>query len=200
LTSGIIGGTPDRQGIDVIEEVRDRDIKHPAQIVEPARADPVGATFIFLDLLERKFDGSGELLLAYAKECPPQAHPVADMNIDRTRPPAFRRPLRSTIKRSPHFSRRWDIQGRPVNAIRRARRATASAEHQCRENRCQSSELQRSVSPTRFAPFRTFTVRGSTRGRVLTRSRDSGKWKATRVLDKAPEPANSRPGRNTGLS
>jgi hypothetical protein len=52
-------------------------------VLQPAGADPVGALFVFLDLLERQPERVPELLLAHAQHHPPHPNACADMFIGR---------------------------------------------------------------------------------------------------------------------
>lgn len=50
---------------------------------QPARADPVGALFVFLYLLKREPESVAELFLADAEFNPVQTHTSADMRVNR---------------------------------------------------------------------------------------------------------------------
>ena len=52
-------------------------------VLQAARADPVGALLVFLDLLERDAEMLAELLLAHPQHHATQTNPTADMDVDR---------------------------------------------------------------------------------------------------------------------
>jgi len=68
---------------EILKEVGNRNIKYAAQVVETARADAVGAAFVFLDLLKGQPDGFAELFLAEAEQRPALANLSADVDINR---------------------------------------------------------------------------------------------------------------------
>ena len=77
------------------------------KIEEPTRCDAIRASLIFLKLLERHAERSGQLLLAYSEHAAAEPHPAVDMIVNRTPadkfPPAltFSRPIGRHV-RSPH--------------------------------------------------------------------------------------------------
>jgi hypothetical protein len=69
-------------GRHLVEEELDRHVEDLGELIEPARADPVRAALVFLDLLEGQPQGLGQLLLAHPEHGPPQADAGAHMRID----------------------------------------------------------------------------------------------------------------------
>jgi hypothetical protein len=65
-----------------VEEKGDRGVERERQVVKSAAADAVGATLVFLDLLERDAKHRRQLLLAQSQECAAQTQPRPDMRID----------------------------------------------------------------------------------------------------------------------
>ena len=53
--------------------------------MQPARADPVGATLVFLNLLEGQADGLPQPFLAQTEHVPTEPNSGTDMDIDRVR-------------------------------------------------------------------------------------------------------------------
>jgi hypothetical protein len=53
--------------------------------MQPAGADPVGASLVFLDLLKGQSDRLSKLFLAEAEHISAEPHAGADMDIDRVR-------------------------------------------------------------------------------------------------------------------
>lgn len=62
-----------------------RDAQHPRQLIEPAGADAVGTAFIFLKLLKRDADLTGNGSLTHTEQPAAQANFVPNMNIHRVR-------------------------------------------------------------------------------------------------------------------
>src|SRR5262249_47347251 len=60
-----------------------------AQIVQPAGADPIGASLVFLHLLKRKPDRFTEFFLTQAEHVSAESNAGADVNVDRVRLVAF---------------------------------------------------------------------------------------------------------------
>ena len=58
-------------------------------MIEPASADAVGATLVFLHLLKGQTDGLAELFLTHTEQRATQANARADMHVDRVRLVAF---------------------------------------------------------------------------------------------------------------
>src|SRR5229473_4911806 len=76
----------DRRGahrIHVVEEEGDRHIQDAAQLMQPARADAVGAPLVYLHLLEGKADRRAELLLAQPEHVAAQPNARTDLHVDR---------------------------------------------------------------------------------------------------------------------
>ena len=71
--------------IHVVEEERHRHIEDPAQFMQPARADAVGAALVFLHLLKGQADRLAELLLAQPEHVAAQPDPGTDLHVDRVR-------------------------------------------------------------------------------------------------------------------
>src|SRR5207237_8995723 len=59
--------------------------EHLGSREQPRGADPVGAAFVFLDLLEGQAERVGERLLVHPEQQAPRPDAGADMNIDRIR-------------------------------------------------------------------------------------------------------------------
>ena len=83
----------------LVEELH-RHAEHLRQIEQPAGADAVDALLVLLDLLEGQAELLAELLLAHAEQHAAEAHPAADMHVDRIGPPRalLARPLASSSK------------------------------------------------------------------------------------------------------
>lgn len=64
------------------EKVADLDAKALGNLKQAARAHPVGASLIFLDLLIGNLEGSGELLLSHPKKISPLSNLLADVIVD----------------------------------------------------------------------------------------------------------------------
>ena len=78
----------DRRGayrVHVVEEERDRDVQHATEIMQPAGADPVGASLVFLNLLKSQSDRFSKLFLAEAQHVSAEPDAGADVDIDRVR-------------------------------------------------------------------------------------------------------------------
>src|SRR5689334_18488365 len=88
--------------IEAVKEVRDRDVQHLRELVQPARPDAVGAALVLLDLLERDADRLRELLLAHAEQGTAHAEPRADMDVDRVRALAAATAAAGTLHRVGH--------------------------------------------------------------------------------------------------
>ena len=73
------------------------------EIEQPARADPVHAALILLDLLEGQAEGFAKLFLAHAKKRATQPHASADMDIDRARAMFAFHPFYGLIVRHQHL-------------------------------------------------------------------------------------------------
>ena len=69
----------------LVEEIGDRNVQEPGQVVKPAGGQAVGAFLVLLDLLEAETEAVGELLLRRAQQDPAQPHLSADMDVDRVR-------------------------------------------------------------------------------------------------------------------
>ena len=54
-------------------------------LLQAARADPVGALFVFLHLLKRQAKSIAEFLLAHSEHHAAHAHAAADVLVDRVR-------------------------------------------------------------------------------------------------------------------
>src|SRR3954452_13266645 len=65
------------------EEERDRHLQDNRYLLQSARADPVGAFLVLLDLLEGEAERVPELFLTHAQHHPAHTDPAADMLIDR---------------------------------------------------------------------------------------------------------------------
>jgi hypothetical protein len=57
--------------------------------MQPAGADPIGASLVFLDLLKGQSDRSSKLFLAQPEHISAESNAGADMDIDRVRLVAF---------------------------------------------------------------------------------------------------------------
>src|ERR1041385_7285470 len=68
-----------------LKEKRDRHLQDERDLLQPARANPVGALFVFLDLLEREAERVAELLLTHAPHHAAHADAAPDMLVDRVR-------------------------------------------------------------------------------------------------------------------
>ena len=66
-------------------EVRDLDIEDAAEFVETACGNPVGATLIFLNLLEGKVQLVAQRFLGHAEQGAAQAQALAHVSIDGVR-------------------------------------------------------------------------------------------------------------------
>jgi hypothetical protein len=64
------------------EKIRNRDIKGPGQVEQPAGSDTIGSALVFLDLLEGQAQGASQLFLAYAQQKTTQAQSAAHMGVD----------------------------------------------------------------------------------------------------------------------
>ena len=64
------------------EKVADLDAKSLRDLKKAARAHPIGAGLIFLDLLIGNLEGSGELLLSHSEKISPLANLLADVIVD----------------------------------------------------------------------------------------------------------------------
>src|SRR3954454_9846206 len=71
--------------VGIVEEERYRHVQNLAQLIEPARPDPVCAALVFLHLLEGQPDRLTELFLAEAEHVAAQSQPYPDADIDRIR-------------------------------------------------------------------------------------------------------------------
>ena len=67
------------------EEECDRDLQDVGDLLQPARADAIGALLVFLHLLKCKPERIAELLLAHAEHHAAHAHAAADVLVDRVR-------------------------------------------------------------------------------------------------------------------
>ena len=65
------------------EEVFDRGLKGCGNVPQFGRTDPVGAAFVFLNLLEGKAYRLCQFFLAHAQELATHAYPAADVKVDR---------------------------------------------------------------------------------------------------------------------
>ncbi len=64
------------------EKVADLDAKPLGDLKKAARAHPVSASLIFLDLLIGNLEGPGELLLCHPKKISPLTNLLADVIVD----------------------------------------------------------------------------------------------------------------------
>ena len=98
-----VRGIATQFGGHVVEEEADRHVQDAGEVEQPARADPVHAALILLDLLEGQAQGFAKLFLAHAKKRATQPHPRADMDIDRARAMLAFNPLHCLIVRHCHL-------------------------------------------------------------------------------------------------
>src|SRR6266566_7994195 len=63
-------------------EERYRDLQDMRDLLQPARADTVGAPLVLLHLLEGKTERIAEFPLAHGEHPPPHAHAAADVLVD----------------------------------------------------------------------------------------------------------------------
>ena len=89
--------------VGIVEKERYRHVQHPAQLVQPARPDPVRAALVFLHLLKGQPDRLAELFLAEAEHVAAQPQPRPDPDIDRVRCFSFRTARPPGRLRSCHF-------------------------------------------------------------------------------------------------
>ena len=82
-TGSLAGG---RVGIG-LEQGADRDIEYPGDLGKPPGADPVRAFFIFLYLLERDAELTGEVALRHAHDQSMSANGFSDLDVRVSRPP-----------------------------------------------------------------------------------------------------------------
>lgn len=87
-----------------LEEPRNRCLKGARELIEARRTHPIRAAFIFLELLEREANQSGQLTLADATDGSKPAEPRADMGVDGGRLPLRHlvAPSRSGFHLMPH--------------------------------------------------------------------------------------------------
>src|SRR5262249_28258398 len=69
--------------VDLVEEVRYRDIKDLREFPQTTCADAVAAVLVFLDLLKGELHRFAQCGLRHSQERTPLSHPRANMNIDR---------------------------------------------------------------------------------------------------------------------
>jgi hypothetical protein len=62
-----------------------RNVEGSRNLLKPARADSVGALFVFLDLLKRQTQGVAQFFLTHAKHDAPHTDAAADVPVDRVR-------------------------------------------------------------------------------------------------------------------
>jgi hypothetical protein len=77
-----IGRRPAGEGVAsrrALEEERHGHLQSMANLLEPARADPVSAFFVFLDLLERDVERIAEFRLAHVQHHSAHTHAGANM-------------------------------------------------------------------------------------------------------------------------
>src|SRR5262249_52818729 len=66
-----------------IEEERHRNLENVRNLLQPARADAIGALFVFLHLLKSQAKSIAELFLTHRQHHATHAHAATDMLIDR---------------------------------------------------------------------------------------------------------------------
>lgn len=75
---------PDRHDVGhVVKEERNRHVKDPAEFKKPRSANPIGASFVLLNLLKCEPNRFPKLLLAQTKKSTAEPHATADMDINR---------------------------------------------------------------------------------------------------------------------
>jgi hypothetical protein len=71
--------------LEAVEEKCDRDAEGLGDRIELGGANAIGATLVFLNLLEGQAKSVSQLILTKADQLAPQSHPTADMYIDGVR-------------------------------------------------------------------------------------------------------------------
>src|SRR3546814_2532999 len=66
--------------LNAVIEKLDRHAQHAGDLIKAARADAIGAFFVFLNLLKGQPEAVAELFLAHAHEHTPHPHAATDMN------------------------------------------------------------------------------------------------------------------------
>jgi hypothetical protein len=90
-----------------LEEKRHWNLEDTRQMLKPARTDPVGTLFVFLDLLERQPESLRKFSLAHAKHQPPHADTAPHMLVDRIRSLLRHERSPRLPQQQPPPTRRW---------------------------------------------------------------------------------------------